>query len=184
MCAASGRAFESGDRYVGVLAQSRATGEMVRLDYGEEAWQQGARPEGVGILGTWRGVADARVDRPRMFVDYDELLEIFRSTDPAGSGDVVPDELKAGSEQERAALRLVLALILLRKRVLVQEGSKGGAMLVRARGTPRPPVGPAYEVVENIDVAPDMLGALAERVGAVLLDPGTDQAGGAKGAGA
>lgn len=136
-CASSGREIAPGEKFVAALTQSLETSEFVRLDFLLEAWEAGARPvKGLVLLGFWKSVAIEGEKKRQLLIDDDSLLELFEQTEEA-------------TDRERMVFRLVLALILLRKRLLVQEGSRGTTMLVRQRGIPRPPEGPAYrEVVD------------------------------------
>lgn len=162
-CAATGRELPTGERFVAALTQSIETEEFVRQDFCAEAWQGGARPEkGLLLLGFWRGVVLEAGAKKKLLIDDESLLDLFEQT----------GEESADGTQERGVFRFVLALILLRKRLLVQEGSRAeggrGIMLVRTRGTPKPPEGPAYlEVVEpRIDA--QSLARVTQQLSAVL----------------
>lgn len=163
ICAASGRALAVGERYVAVLCQQRESDEFVRLDFAEEAWREGARPARTLIgLGSWRGVVGDASARRRPLIDDESLLDLFEQSDE-GEG--------AGSP-ERLAFRFVLALILLRKRLLVQEGGRDGGrvMLVRPKGTPKPPEGPALVEVVDPGLTPDLVAKVTEQLHAVLAE--------------
>ena len=139
LCAASGRTIAQGERFIAALTQSIETEEFVRQDYSEQAWNQGARPKRpLALLGFWKAVAHEGEQKRRLLIDDDSLLELFEQTEDSGS-----------EQREKLVFRFVLALILLRKRLLVQEGSRGTTMLVRQRGVPKPPEGPA--LVEVVD---------------------------------
>lgn len=119
-----------------------------RVDYSEEAWVGGARPgRGQALYGFWRGLVPDPTAKKRLLIDDQSLLDLFEQSEEAVEG--------GASEKERRAFRFVLGLILLRKRLLVQEGSRGSTMLVRARGVPKPPEGPA--LVEVADPGMDAL---------------------------
>lgn len=51
--------------------------------------------------------------------------------------------------QRRAALRFVVALLMIRRKLLVLETTRPGLMLVRHKSTPRPPEGPALIEVRD-----------------------------------
>jgi hypothetical protein len=163
-CAAVGREFAVGEPFVAVLAQSRESEEFVRLDYSTDAWTTGARPErAMVVLGFWRAVMSEPGAKRKLLIDDQSLVELFEQSGEEGEGDGA----------ERAAFRYVLALILLRKRLIVQEGSKGKGgrtMLVRIRGNPRPPEGPAYLEVADPGLDEAAIVRVTDRLGAVLND--------------
>jgi hypothetical protein len=148
-CASTGRELRPGDRRVTALVErdaSEGTPEgFERLDYSEEAWDSGARP--ARSFGFWRGVVPESGGKPRPFIDDDELLALFEQL---GDGE------EALADPRKRAFRFVLALLLIRKRLLRHEGGRRNSgrsfMLVRSRG----PEGwdPASPLIEVID--PDM----------------------------
>lgn len=164
-CAATERELATGDRYVAALVQNLEADSFERLDYSEEAWAGGARPaKPLILLGFWRGVVPEPGAKKKMLIDDQSLLELFEQ-----SGEVGGEEGEAGeSEKDRAAFRFVLSLILLRKRLLIQEGSRGTTMLVRAKGTPRPPEGPALVEVADPGLDEATISRVTERLGAVI----------------
>lgn len=133
-----------------------------RLDYAEEAWAGGARPaRPLILLGFWRGVVPEPGAKKRMLIDDQSLLELFEQSGES-------EQIDGEGEKDRLAFRFVLALILMRKRLLTQEGSRGRSMLVRARGTPRPPEGPPLQEVEDPGLDAGTIGRVTERLGAVI----------------
>ena len=88
---------------------------------------------------------------------------------------------RAGAAEQRLRLRYVVCLMLLRRRLLTQEGRKGRVLLVRHKGTARPPEGPA--LIEVVDPDVDE-GTLLEILGQLEGFGGADGGGGAGGAGA
>lgn len=174
-CASTGRELTTGEPYVGVLAQAADSEDFVRIDYSAEAWDGGARPpRGTMVMGFWRGHVPDPTAKRRLLVDDQSLLELFEQTaeavDPAEFGDA-PQADGGASEREREsqrlAFRFVLALILLRKRLLVQDGSRGSTMLVRARTNKNVPPAPQVEVVDP-GLSEKTLLAVTEKLGAVI----------------
>jgi hypothetical protein len=163
----------TGERFVAALVQRPETDEFVRLDYAEKAWMEGTRPARPLVLyGFWRGVVPEPGAKKRLLIDDQSLLELFEQSE---------EGVESGaSEKERVGFRFVLALILLRKRLLVQEGSKGRTMLVRQRGVSKPPEGPALVEVADPGLDAETIGRVTGMLGAVI---GGD-AGDAKGGGA
>jgi hypothetical protein len=165
---------------VAVLVRGPESDEFVRLDYAEEAWKGGSRPGREWmVLGSWRGTVPEPGARRKLLVDDQSLLELFEGSgeDPSlidgeGGGGAeqgaVDPETAARREKDRLAFRFVLALILLRKRLLIGEGQKGKAMLVRPKGVPKPPEGP--ELIEVVDPGLDdeTVVRVTEGLGAVI----------------
>jgi len=132
-CAVSGRALEAGERYVAALVAHPESEGFERVEYSLEAWESGARP--AGLFGYWRATVPEKDAKPKLLVDDESLLELFDSLEEA---------------PEQAALRFVLTLLLLRKRLLKHVGqrhtSEAREMLVRRRGEPAE--APAISVVD------------------------------------
>ena len=70
----------------------------------------------------------------------DALADLFEQT---GDVETAHHPAAGSAEFHRMALRYVVTLMLLRRRLLIQEGQKGDLLLVRQKGIPRPPEGPA-----------------------------------------
>jgi hypothetical protein len=115
-CAKTGRDLGGGEMFYSMLIAEGS--KVVRHDYAAEAWD--GAPE--GALGWWKSqatAADSKTKKPH-WAPNDVMLRLF-------------DEL--AEQPERADMRYVLALLLLRRRVLrledtEQEGSAGEALLV------------------------------------------------------
>ncbi len=129
-CAQSGRVLETGERYVATLVEVPEQEDLARLDFAEDAWQSGARPQPpLALFGFWRGVIGDETSTPKQLLDDEELLDLF-------------EQLHETVEPRRIAFRFVLALALIRKRLLIYEGGvpadakRGvqGSMQVRRRG--------------------------------------------------
>jgi len=112
-CATTGRALAPGEEFYTVLVVEGA--EVRRLDYAADAWQ--GPPE--KALGWWKSrvpAADAR--RPKL-APNEVLLELFTGLEGVA---------------EKADMRLVLTLLLVRRRVLRLEEREtdpsGGEVLV------------------------------------------------------
>ena len=172
----------TGERYVAALVQHPEGDEYARLDYSEGAWNEGVRPSRpLILLGFWRGVMAEPGAKKRMLVDDQSLLDLFEQTGEEGVGGGAGVEgAGEGGEGDREAFRFVLALILLRKRLLVQEGSKGKNLMVRVRGNPRPPEGPALAEVVDPGLDEESIARVTVQLGAVLLDGGGGGGGGAE----
>ncbi len=149
-CSATGRVLVAGEKYVAALldpplnppadlpahavptASTHALGKPERRDYALEVWDaaepQGRLFEPGRLVGAWRSQVATGQEKPKAILDDEAMLDLFTQTQQSGPA--------------RAGLRMVLALLLIRRRVLAHEGTRNADMLVRVRGTPRPPQGP------------------------------------------
>jgi len=130
VCAVTGRALEPGERYYATLlelteapphtaeakpskqspqgAAARALG-LKRLDFSAEAWEQGHRPE--HLFSYWRStVPEPTQKKTSLFVDNAVLLNLLH-------------RLADTEDGQRLAFRYVLALILMRKKMIRYDGS-------------------------------------------------------------
>lgn len=82
---------------------------LKRLDISMASWQKGQRPN--GLFGHWKTVVAEPGQAKRLFVDDQVLMNLF-------------DRLSQTDQPQRLAFRFVLALILMRKRLLKYEGSE------------------------------------------------------------
>lgn len=147
VCAATGRKLEIGEKYVAVLAEPKVGSGLVRLDFAADAWDGGSRPESPArVFGFWRAIVTPAGAKKRQLVDDAALVDLF-------------EQLEGATEPRKLAFRYLLALVLVRKRLLAMEGTRAakgaepGVMLVRHKGTAQPPErggdGPPYiEVVD------------------------------------
>lgn len=125
VCAATGRRIAAGDRFVAVLIEREEGDRLERRDYTVEGWSDGAAARGVEapakVLGHWRAtMPEPSADRNAR-VDDAALEDLF-------------EQVLEGQEGEtpgRAAFRYVLALLLLRRRVLKRAGQSESALMVR-----------------------------------------------------
>ncbi|GMV95690.1 MAG: hypothetical protein HRF43_19925 [Phycisphaerae bacterium] len=104
-CALTGRVFGEGEAFFAALFETPAGFE--RRDYAPEAWS--GPPEGCFCY--WRGRVPRRDRKPTgLFIDPAMLTQIFVS-------------LEDDPSEARQQFRFVLALLLMRKRLLRLEGS-------------------------------------------------------------
>lgn len=149
-CAASGRGLEVGEAYVAALVERAGDVQgPQRLDFSLEGWKA-KRPAARDLVAFWRSHVAEPGQKVKPILEDDALLDLFDSTvggeitDGAGaSGSDGADGVDGGASGSRQALRFVLAILLIRRRLLVQEGvGPGGVMKLRRRGDERPPEGP------------------------------------------
>lgn len=159
VCASTGRAFEVGEAFIASLWMEPGSEKLQRSDFSLDAWASGARPSGQ-LFGSWRSVLSPPNTRRRMLIDDNELLDLFLQL--GGAGDV-----------KRQAFRYVLALILVRKRLLRVEGSaKRGVLVVRTRPVGGAASGEPGVVVEVVDPGMDeaMVAEATEQLSAIVAN--------------
>ena len=127
-CAATGDPIAGGSAFVASLAEAVEDGRPVlrRIDWSVAAWDGGARPE--GLVCFWRGTAPNPGERRRVLLDDHTVLEMV-------------ERLEGDTDPRRIAYRWILALVLLRRKVLkldrVERSSDSPPVerwLLRARG--------------------------------------------------
>jgi len=102
-CEATGETLEPGTPCVATLCDDREGGGFKRLDYSVEAWEGGARPD--GLFSHWRTVVPEAKERKRLLVDDEVLFDLL-------------DRLGDDEDDRRTAFRFVVTLVLLRKRLI------------------------------------------------------------------
>lgn len=165
-CAATGKPLDTGVPCVATLVRIRTQGddgtgdsEVVRRDYAPAewpaAWTPDRRPaEAMELIAVWR----TRVPEPRSgafrVIEDAEALDLFEQLEDAG-------------DDTKRAIRFVLALLLVRRRLLVctQTDPRTGAMTVKRRGTEAEPI-----VVEDPGLDEARITATIDELGALLGD--------------
>nr|MCU0689499.1 hypothetical protein [Phycisphaerales bacterium] len=144
-CMHTGAPLTPSQVIVAVISQDPHTGQLARMDYSLDGWAA-ARAAGTTsddrILGFWKTHVSTPGAKAKPLLDDEALLDLFNQSD-------APSDAGSDGPSPRANLRLVLALLMIRRRLLSHEGNKGSTMLVRPRGVPRPPEGPP--LLEVID---------------------------------
>lgn len=129
-CAATGTPFAAGERYVAVLAEraGEADGSLERLDFSQAAWESGARPAPPArVFAAWRAAYQENPPSRQPLLGDDELIDLF-------------EQLGEADQPRQIAFRYVLALLLVRRRLLRVTGSRPrtaeapGALLVLPKG--------------------------------------------------
>lgn len=138
----------AGEQTVATLVENPQTNLIERRDFSVEAWSAAPGPVPARqLLASWKVTVPATDEKPRPILDDDAMLDLFEQL---GAGGVVIESDAAGPSPARAALRLVLALMMIRRRLLSHESNRGTTLLVRPRGVPRPQAGgpPLIEVTD------------------------------------
>ena len=116
-CAFTDRTFEPGEAYIATLVEvdqpAGAAGAaglgLKRIDVALAAWEQGRRPDELFCF--WRATVPLPDGKEKLFVDDDVLMNLFR-------------RLEDAQQPDRQAFRFVLALMLMRKRMLKYGSSE------------------------------------------------------------
>ncbi len=110
VCAATQEVIQTSQEFVAALVDAvDEAGQPIvrRVDYSAVQWDRGARPE--ALICFWRSFAPAPGDRKQTFVDDETLLEMVQR---------MADETDA----RRRGFRWILALVLLRRKVIRLDG--------------------------------------------------------------
>lgn len=102
VCTATGRQLLPGEEFYAVLFETAETFE--RRDYATEAWQ--GPP--AGYFSYWKSRVPQKEEKKRLFVDQDVMINLFL-------------RLADADQELKRNFRFVLALILMRKRLLKYE---------------------------------------------------------------
>jgi hypothetical protein len=133
LCTHTGQTLHVGDPIVAALIEDPDKNLLHRRDYSLPGWTQARAADLIPdstLLGFWKSHLHPPNEKPKPILDDEAMLDLFNQTQ--SHSDAGP----------RANLRLVLALMLIRRRLLTHDANRGTTMLVRTRGTPRPPQGP------------------------------------------
>lgn len=151
VCAVTGRAFAPGDSYIAALVEKPPEqGEgLDRVDYCIEAWASSARPE--RLFAFWRATLETDDAHKPTLIDNESLLGLF-------------EQLEGATEPKRLAFRFVLALLLVRKRLLVLAGERKGMLLVQEKLTGAGSVAAQAEAPVMAVVDPGLEGAAIAEV--------------------
>ena len=105
-CFVTGETIEAGQKFMAALRETPVGFE--RLDISLRAWPTFDRAD---VIGFWQTVMPRAEQKKKVFVDDQVLCEIF-------------ERLKDATEPAKLNFRFVLALILMRKRMIVYETTR------------------------------------------------------------
>lgn len=109
-CAGTGKPLKPGTACMATLCEREQDDGLSRLDYSIESWEAGDRPK--GLFSYWKTIVPEPDGRRRLLVDDEVLMSLF-------------ERLADDTRPQRVAFRFVLALILMRKRLLKYVGRSG-----------------------------------------------------------
>ncbi len=180
VCVSNGRELQPGEPYYAVLVELpadqlpneeapkekvaskdkaaealRALG-LCRLDVSTEAWEGGFRPE--GLFGFWKSTVPEPTEKKKLFVDDSILMNLL-------------ERLADATEPDRLAFRYVLALILMRKKLLRYDGNN--TREVEADGQTVEQT--FWKLTPKLDLSKGPLGKWHPDVTLEVLDPKLDE---------
>lgn len=176
ICASNGRELTPGEPYYAALVDLpveqpteeesksskdkpadalRALG-LCRIDVSIEAWEGGFRPD--GLFGFWKSTVPEPNQKKKMFVDDAVLMNLL-------------ERLAEATEPDRLAFRYVLALILMRKKLLRYDGND-----IRETEVDGEPVEQTWwKLTPKLDLAKGPMGKWHPDVRLEVLDPKLDE---------
>lgn len=133
---------------------------LERMDFSLEAWARGARPTSpLRLFGVWRATMLPPDAKKQTLLSDPELLELF-------------EELGGAIEPRQQAFRYLLALLLVRRRVLKMVGSDAGRLLVQPKALANAPEGATIEV-KDPGLTDEAIAQAIEQLGQVVGAPAT-----------
>ena len=159
VCARTGRAIEVGEEHIAALIETPEDEALVRVAYTLESWVEGPNlPPDTTLFGFWRRTLPEKEEAQRPLVSPDEMMDLF-------------EQLGDATEHRQLAFRYLLALILMRKKVLVYERAtpardgEPGVLVLRQRV--KGGDGPLFEVVDP-GLDDDTIAQATEEIGQVM----------------
>ncbi|MSR68736.1 MAG: hypothetical protein EXS17_00055 [Phycisphaerales bacterium] len=157
VCALSQQPILASQEFVAALVDA-LDGEgrpmLQRFDFAAEVWDQGARPD--ALVCFWRSLAPEPGDRKQTFVDDETLLEMVQR---------MGDETDA----RRRGFRWILALVLLRRKIIRLDGIVHDDEVEYWTFRPRGSDPSALPIrVANPGVRADEMRELADQLGEVI----------------
>ncbi len=151
-CIVSGRELSAGEEFYTVLFERGET--LERVDYALDAWT--GPPDGAFCF--WKSRVPVREKKQQIWVDNDVLMNLFQ-------------RLAGESDESKVRFRFVLALLLMRKKLLKYEQSvrEGEREMWQMRQTGTSAEGPgAVHAVENPRLSDDQVASLSEQLTSIL----------------
>ncbi len=164
LCAATGAALEPGQSYYAALielseqeqSEAKTRGEPInplgikRLDYSAAAWESGQRPADAQVFCFWKSTVPQPQEKRRLFVDNSVLMNLL-------------ERLADAEDADKLAFRYVIALILMRKKLLRYDGAE------KREG------GEFWKLTPKLDLSKGPLGKWHPDTRYEVLDPKLDE---------
>ena len=158
-CSVSGAVLAPGSSCIATLCERSGPGEegFERRDFSLDAWESGARPE--GMFSYWKATVPHPDDKPRLLLDDTVLMDLF-------------ERLGSDERPQRVAFRFVIGLILMRKKHLkfIGRETEGGVELWLLQPRPASPgeAAPPPIPVVNPNLDDDDVRGIIEQLSEVL----------------
>jgi hypothetical protein len=130
VCAATGHPLTPGTPIVTALVEAPGEEHLRRVDTSAAAWEAGTRPP--GVFAFWRTVVPEGTRKHGVVLDDEALMDLFHSLDGGDPGE---------NDDRRSAFRYVVALLLVRRRRLIQVSNRSGGtngpdiLVLKVRGS-------------------------------------------------
>jgi hypothetical protein len=155
-CAATGSPLEPGTAIIATLCEVPESDQLERKDFSAQAWEEGARPD--HLFSHWQSIVPEPTTKKKILVNDDVIQDLF-------------ERLAGDDRPQRVAFRYVLALILMRKRLLrfisrdIAEdgGVETWTMMPKGAADGADPV-----VVQRADLADNDIQELSEQLSEIL----------------
>jgi hypothetical protein len=159
--AAAAEELKSGGGKAGGSAKDKAIAAltalgMCRIDISSDAWGEGFRPE--GLFSYWKSTVPEPNAKKKMFVDDAVLMNLL-------------ERLADATEPDRLAFRYVLALILMRKKLLRYDGNDN--RMAQEDGEPVEQTW--WKLTPKLDLAKGPMGKWHPDIRLEVLDPKLDE---------
>ncbi len=162
-CAFSDAPLNPGDTYIAALVEE---GELLRrLDICVAVWDEGKRP--ANLFSFWKTVVPDSNAKKKMFVDNEVLMNLLQ-------------RLADATQPQRLAFRFVLALILMRKKLLRYDKTEHRPAAPAPDAAPdAPPTGEQefWVMTPKLDLSKGIFGKWNEEEKLTVLDPHLDEEG-------
>ena len=159
-CALTDRPLEPNESYIATLVEVEPSKDnpsgLQRLDVALDAWNAGRKPDRVFCF--WKATVSPPNEKKKLFVDDGVLMTIL-------------ERLADATEPQRLAFRFVLALILLRKKLVRYDGTQKRDVTIDGQPTPRE----FWLLTPKLDVSKGIFGKWNEAVKLEVLDPHLDE---------
>ena len=167
ICASTGRALEPGETYYAALVDlpedqaspapdAAAALGIARIDISSQAWQDGYRPP--HLFSFWKSTVPLPNEKKRLFVDDAVLLNLLV-------------RLEDARQPQRQAFRYVLALILMRKKLIRYDATETRHDEVDGQAVTRE----WWLFTPKLDVSKGHMGKWNEDETIAVLDPQLDE---------
>ena len=154
-CSSCGKELAQGDEFVAAVLPGTGDQEFARQDHCPACWESRPKDGGPPVLAEWRSRVPQKEEKKKLFVDDEVLIQFFR-------------RLESEDDPARRCFRFVLALVLMRKKLLVYDrleklegGRDAWQMHFRRGGTAATVIDPHLDA-EGIARASQQLGEVLE----------------------